>query len=127
MYKELADMASERITVAITQAFAGERPIAVLLDPYNPTGSTRHVSFYTAKRTRWETVAGRCHVNWAVCDSDWEAEFCRVVESHPRVRAYVKNHGLGLGVPYRQGSGGRIYLPDFIVLGRRRRCRRCPG
>ena len=34
----------------------------------------------------------------------------------PRVRAYVKNHNLGLEVPYRYGSEMRIYLPDFVVL-----------
>lgn len=31
------------------------------------------------------------------------------------MRAYVKNHGLGLEVPYRYGSEMRKYLPDFIV------------
>lgn len=50
-----------------------------------------------------------------ILDSDWEAEFCRVAEVHPRVRSYVKNHNLGLEVPYRYGSEARIYLPDFIV------------
>ena len=49
-------------------------------------------------------------------DSDWEAEFCRVAEGHPQVRAYVKNHNLGLEVPYRYGSEARTYLPDFVVL-----------
>ena len=49
-------------------------------------------------------------------DSDWEAEFCRVAESHPRVKAYVKNHNVGLEVPYRYGSEMRRSLPDFIVL-----------
>ena len=49
-------------------------------------------------------------------DSDWEAEFCRVAESHPKVVAYTKNHNLGLEVPYRYGSETRKYLPDFIVL-----------
>jgi type III restriction enzyme len=39
-----------------------------------------------------------------------------VAESHPKVRAYVKNHNLGLEVPYRYGSEIRRYLPDFIVL-----------
>jgi type III restriction enzyme len=39
-----------------------------------------------------------------------------VAESHPQVRAYVKNHNLGLEVPYRYGSETRRYLPDFIVL-----------
>ena len=39
-----------------------------------------------------------------------------MVESHPCVRSYVKNHNLGLEVPYRYGSESRKYLPDFIVL-----------
>ena len=51
-----------------------------------------------------------------ILDSDWEAEFCRVAEAHSRVKAYVKNHNLGLDVPYRYGSETRIYRPDFIVL-----------
>jgi type III restriction enzyme len=55
-------------------------------------------------------------VNWVVLDSDWEGELCRVVEAHPRVRASVKNHNLGLEVPYRYGSEVRRYLPDFIVV-----------
>ena len=55
-------------------------------------------------------------MNWLILDSDWEAEFCRVAESHPRVKAYVKNHSLGLEVPYRYVSEARTYLPDFIVL-----------
>ena len=38
-----------------------------------------------------------------------------MAEKHPRVRAYVKNHNLGLEVPYRYGSESRKYLPDFIV------------
>ena len=68
------------------------------------------------KTHRYRTDARRCHVNWVILDSDWEAEFCRVAESHPRVRAYVKNQGLGLEVPYRSGSATRTYVPDFIVL-----------
>jgi type III restriction enzyme len=116
MYQELADMACERITAGITRALVGERPVKAVLDPYNPTGSTMHVNFTTSKTDRWETDARRCHVNWVILDSDWEGEFCRVAESHPRVRAYVKNHNLGLDVPYRYGSQARTYVPDFIVL-----------
>lgn len=116
LYQELADMACNKITAAITRQFLGERPIKALLDPYNPTGSTRHVRFNTSKILRWETSSKYCHINWVVLDSDWEAEFCRVAESHPKVRAYVKNHNLGLEVPYRFGSETRKYLPDFIVL-----------
>ena len=118
MYQELADMACNRITAAITRQFLGERPIKALLDPYNPTGSTRHVRFNTSRTDRWETSGPppKNHVNWVVLDSDWEAEFCRVAEVHPKVIAYTKNHNLGLEVPYRYGSEMRKYLPDFIVL-----------
>jgi type III restriction enzyme len=116
MYQSLADMACERITAGITRALIGERPIKAVLDPYNPVGSTAHVNFNTSKLDRWQTDARRCHINWVVLDSGWEGEFCRVAEAHPRVKAYVKNHNLGLEVPYRYGSETRKYLPDFIVL-----------
>ncbi|HEY3285090.1 MAG TPA: DEAD/DEAH box helicase family protein [Armatimonadota bacterium] len=115
MVQELADLACNRITDAVTQAFLGDRPVRAVLDPYNPTGSTAYVNFNTSKTDRWESDPRRCHVNWVILDSDWEAEFCRVAEGHPRVRAYVKNHNLGLEVPYRYASEVRKYRPDFIV------------
>ena len=115
MYQELADMACERITRGIVMKLVGERPVKAVLDPYNPGGSTIHVNFPTSKKTRWETHPLRCHMNWAIYDSEWEAEFCRVAESHPRVRCYVKNHNLGFEVPYQYGSVARRYRPDFIV------------
>jgi type III restriction enzyme len=117
MYQELADMACNRIMAAITEAESEKnRQIKAVLDPYNPTGSTMHVNFNTSKTDRYETDARRCHINWVILDSDWEAEFCRVAEAHPRVKAYVKNHNLGFEVPYRYGSETRKYIPDFIVL-----------
>ena len=116
LYQNLADTACERITRGIVARHLEERPVQAVLDPYNPVGSSMHVRFTTSKKTRWETDAGRCHVNWVVCDSEWEAEFCRVAEAHPQVRAYVKNHGLGLEVPYRFQAESRMYVPDFIVL-----------
>jgi type III restriction enzyme len=116
MYQELADMACERITAGITRKLIGEMPIKAVLDPYNPVGSTNFVNFNTSKTLRWETDSRLCHINWVICDSDWEAEFCRVAEGHPRVKAYVKNHNLGFEVPYRYGSVMRKYRPDFIVL-----------
>ena len=116
MHRELADMACEKITAGIVQNFADQEPVKAILDPYNPAGSTRYVRFTTSKPTRSRTNPRRCQVNWAVCDQNWEAEFCRVVEKHPRVRAYVKNQGLGLEVPYRMGGVSRRYVPDFILL-----------
>ncbi len=116
MYQELADIACERITRGIGPASGGRSHVKALLDSYNPKGSTRHVRFNTSVRTRHQTDPRRCHINWVVCHSDWESEFCRVAESHSQVRAYVKNHSLGFDVPYRYGSSTRTYLPDFIVL-----------
>jgi type III restriction enzyme len=100
----------------ITNALEGRRPIKALLDPYNPTGSSAPRRFQHLPRRPLGNQFQSCQVNWVVLDSDWEAEFCRVAESHPKVRAYVKNHNLGLEVPYRYGSEIRKYLPDFIVL-----------
>ena len=85
MYQELADMACERITAGITRSLVGESPVKAVLDPYNPTGSTIQVNFTTSRKDRWETDSRRCHINWVILDSDWEAEFCRVAEAHPNV------------------------------------------
>ena len=116
-YKTIADLACRRLADGITRfRLRGGNPVKVVLDPYNPGGSTARVNFHTAKTSRYETDAGRCHVNWAILDSDWEAELCRVVERHPQVVAWVKNHNLGFEVPYRIGAQPRTYLPDFIVL-----------
>ncbi len=113
-YQELAEQACELIYLACQRGIRGEKRIKAILDSYNPRGSTRFVAFNTSKDV-WETDAERCHVNFGVLDSDWEAELARVVEGHPRVRAYVKNQGLGFEVPYRDGSVPRRYVPDFIV------------
>ena len=130
LYREIADRAGQRIKAAIANAVQSEQPDAVqrikaVVAPYNPTGSTRHVNFTTSSRPRLasdrfrrqilETVPDKCHVNRAVCDSQWEATFCRVAEEHPKVLSYVKNYGLGLEVPYRIGPATRNYEPDFIV------------
>ena len=116
MYRSLADRACEIVAAAITSSSVNGHPVKALLDPFNPTGSTIHVNFNTSKTDVWRTDLRKCHVNLAVLDLGWEGEFCRVVESHPRIRAYVKNHNMGFEVPYRAGSDARTYIPDFIVL-----------
>ena len=115
----LAETACERITAGIMDTptpKCKDKTIKAVLDPYNSTGSTTHVHFTTAKGSLWKTDPGRCHINRVVYDSEWEAEFCRVAEAHPRVRAYVKNYRLGFEVPYRFQGENRMYWPDFILL-----------
>jgi len=55
----------------------------------NPTGSSMHVNFTTSKTSRWQTDPRRCQINWVILDSDWEAEFCRVAETHPLRACHV--------------------------------------
>ena len=114
MYRELGDRACDLISAAIVRAHQGDRKVMAALDPFNPWGSTAFVNF-NATRGVWRTDARKCHINFAVLDSGWEGEFCRVVESHPKTLAYVKNHNLGLEVPYHIGGIPRRYIPDFIV------------
>jgi len=113
-YLDVANQAAERIYNAIAASMGDQDRVKAVLDPYNPKGSTAYVGFQTSKDL-YTTAADKCHVNYVVCDSDWEAEFARVAEAHPNVISYVKNQGLGLEVPYKDGSAARIYIPDFIV------------
>jgi len=113
-YKEIADQAAERIYYACHAGTGGGGQVRAMLDPYTPAGSTRFVGFNTTKDT-FTTRADRCHVNAVVLDSDWEAEFARVAEDHPRVLSYVKNQGMQFEIPYRDGATPRRYRPNYIV------------
>jgi type III restriction enzyme len=113
-YLDIANQASERIYNAIVNSIGDKRKVKAVLDPYNPKSSTAHVGFSTTKDL-WTTARNKCHINFVVLDSDWEAEFARVAEQNPRVISYVKNQGLGLEIPYKDGSTARVYIPDFIV------------
>jgi type III restriction enzyme len=112
--KSIAAQAVERIRLAIENEMGDLKRTLAVLDPYNPKGSSRHVGFMTSKDL-YATSPAKCHVNYVVTDSGWEAEFARAAEAHPRVFSYVKNQGLGLEVPYRDGATARHYVPDFIV------------
>jgi type III restriction enzyme len=114
-YMQIADKAAELIHLACQRRNGSETRMKAMLDAYNPQGTTNHVSFNTTKPDLYKTGADKCHVNYVVCDSDWEGELARVVEAHPRVITYVKNQGLQFEVPYRDGSIPKKYLPDFIV------------
>lgn len=116
LYLQNLDLAASRIAAAIFQNYSKENAIYVTLDSFNPFGSTHEVNFHTSKLTRYQPDARKCPINWIITDSTWEAELCRVVESHPKVLSYVKNHSLGFEVPYRFKAEQRRYRPDFIVL-----------
>jgi len=71
---------------------------------------------YECPRRHWE-LDSQGQPTQRILETRRRAEFITpIAEAHPKVRAYVKNHNLGLEVPYRYGSEIRKYLPDFIVL-----------
>ena len=113
LYYDIADRVADRIMAALTRGAEGGNRVLAMLDPYNREGSTSKVGFNTSQ-DRYET-GPKCHVNYAIADSDWELEFCRVADAHPRVLAWAKNHNLGFEVPYRAGGEARRYRPDFIL------------
>lgn len=118
LWTSIADRACEKISAAIEsyELNRGNLLYTAIPDPYNPESSTRHVNFTTTKLHRWQTDPRKCHINWVILDSSWEAEFCRVAEAHPRVKAYVKNHNLGFKIPYTYENVSRTYYSDFILL-----------
>lgn len=75
--------------------------------------STRFVEFATG-RDLWPVT--RSHLNAMVADTKkWEQSAAYCLDTHNKVRAWVKNDHLGFLVPYRKDGNKRNYLPDFIV------------
>ncbi len=114
LYQDQLARAAEKIDIALTRGSEGR--ILAVLDPYNPSGSTRHVNFITAKPC-WATGARppKCHISHVVLDSGWEEQLALTLEQHPRVITYAKNQALGFDIPYLDGGTLRRYIPDFLV------------
>lgn len=76
-------------------------------------GSTADVDYWTSKDVR-EIV--RSHLNYVVADTKkWEQSAAYIIDTHPKVDAFVKNAGLGFAVPYLHNGQPHDYVPDFIV------------
>ncbi|XDZ66458.1 hypothetical protein AB8880_03430 [Alphaproteobacteria bacterium LSUCC0684] len=116
LWKVNARKAAERIKRACIPEDAGEEVIIPVIDKFTQEGSTFIVNFQTRKTLRVETSAAKCHVNLAVCDSEWEMSFCRFLEDEPAVEAYIRNEGLGVEIPYEYQKQHHKYLPDYIAL-----------
>ena len=66
MYKQLADLAANKISVAITETHAGDQLVKAVLDPYNTEGSSIHVNFTTSNTRRYTTNENKCHINYVI-------------------------------------------------------------
>lgn len=119
-WRSLAIRAVEKIYRALAPSLTGppdgsSGALLPILNAYNPEGTTRHVDFNTSKTTLFSTRADKCHLNYVVYDSDWEAGLAQRLENMDEVIAYAKNHSLGFEVPYEFGGETLRYRPDYIV------------
>jgi type III restriction enzyme len=88
----------------------GELP---LLERTRDAGSSAEVDFWTSRPV---VEVGKSHVNYVVADTGkWEQSAAYFIDTHPAVAAFVKNAGLGLGIPYLHGGEQHEYVPDFVV------------
>jgi type III restriction enzyme len=76
-------------------------------------GSTADVDFWTGRDVR-EVL--KSHVNYVVADTRrWEQTAAYFIDTHPEVKSFVKNAGLGFAIPYLHNGQMHDYVPDFIV------------
>lgn len=106
--------AIERLAEAIhPDASHGEAPEVPRYEANREPGSTADVDYWTTKEVR-DVI--RTHVNYVVADTRvWEQSAAYILDTHPMVEAFVKNAGLGFGVPYLHNGRPHGYVPDFIV------------
>jgi type III restriction enzyme len=116
LWRDVGNGAAERIYRACAESAAGTGTLRPIMDPYNETGSSRHVSFTTTKTNFWTPRADKCQINLVVCDQDWEAGAAQELDRLPAVLRYVKNDRLGFEVPYIHGGQEHHYWPDFIAV-----------
>jgi type III restriction enzyme len=114
-YMQLADEVCDLLMGALIDQPDGTPIIRATLDPFSPEGSTMNVNFTTTKESRHWPRPDRSHLNWVITDQDWEAKFAQMLDEHPDVASYAKNHNLGFEVPYTRGGEPHVYRPDFLV------------
>jgi type III restriction enzyme len=102
----------ERLSAALRPGEGPERFLPAL-DEYQPIGSTEGLNFNSP--TDRCVPAAKSHLSHAVCDSGLERRMCAVLDAHPMVKAWVKNHTLFLESPYLYFGATYRYRPDFVV------------
>lgn len=115
LWAALASTAADRIYRACIVSDPDEAVLQPQMDPYIPHSNTASVDFYTTKVIRYQTSPEKSHVNLAICDSEWELDFCKMLEGEKAVASYVRNDGLNFSVPYLYEQEPHYYFPDFIV------------
>ena len=102
----------ERLGAALRPGEGPERFLPAL-DEYQPIGSTEGLNFSSPTDKCVPTV--KSPLSHAVVDSGLERKMCAVLDAHPAVEAWAKNHKLFLEIPYLHLGTTYRYRPDFIV------------
>jgi len=104
----------ERLVQAIhPDADEGEAPEIPRYEANRGPGTTAEVDYWTSKEVR---EVAKSHVNYVVADTQkFEQSAAYYIDTHPRVRSFVKNAGLGLGIPYLNNGQPHDYIPDFVI------------
>lgn len=91
----------------------GETPEVPIYETHREDGSTADVDTWTSREVR---PVQRSHVNYVVADTkQWEQAAAYLIDTNPRVRSFVKNAGLGFGIPYLHNGQVHEYVPDFLI------------
>ena len=108
--------AIERLSEAIRpDTSQGEAPEVPRYEPSREAGSSADVDFPTTRDVR-EVL--KSHVNYVVADAKrWEQSAAYILDTHPEVEAFVKNAGLGFGIPYLDNGQKHEFQPRAVRGG----------
>ncbi len=91
----------------------GEAPEIPIYEQHRGLGSSADVDFWTSRRV---FPVEHSHVNYVVADTrQWEQSSAYFLDTHPLVRSFVKNAGLGFAIPCFYMGQEHDYIPDFVV------------
>jgi hypothetical protein len=94
-------------------AAQGEAPEIPIYEQHRGLGSSADVDFWTSRHV---FPVEHSHVNYVVADTkQWEQSSAYFLDTHPLVRSFVKNAGLGFAIPCFYMGQEHDYIPDFIV------------